>query len=208
QLFYADSGPVPGSDDYTTVCLYHGTMFYGPIFYKLFPYCASHNIRLVVVNRKEYPGSSKYTDDEIEDLHACRQVFLQRLGTEVADFLVWFISAHDIPRIGLHQKSGGIAVVGWSMGAATILPLLAYPELVPAGIRAKLSPYIKDYILYDPPYLALGYSLPADHNAYNPLWTDPDCESPEERYTNFKLWISSYFKHPDVVRSIHDLDFR
>ncbi|KIY46844.1 hypothetical protein FISHEDRAFT_75282 [Fistulina hepatica ATCC 64428] len=153
----------------------------------LFPYCAGHNIRLVVVNRKVYPGSSKYTDDEIEDLHR-------------------FISAHDIPRTGLHQKLGGITVVGWSMGAAMILPLLAYPELVPTGILAKLSPYIKDYILYDPPYLVLRYSLLADHNAYNSLWTNLDCESPEERYTNFKLWISSYFKHPDIVRTIHEPD--
>jgi hypothetical protein len=36
ELFYLDSGPVPGSTDYTTLVIYHGSAFTGREYCRCF----------------------------------------------------------------------------------------------------------------------------------------------------------------------------
>jgi hypothetical protein len=38
----------------------------------------------------------------------------------------------------------------------------------------------------------LGYTFPRQEAFYDPL-TDPDCQTPEQIYDNFKHWVSSYY---------------
>ncbi|KZP26752.1 hypothetical protein FIBSPDRAFT_333820 [Athelia psychrophila] len=204
-LFYTDSGPVDGSDDYTTLVIYHGSAFTGHTFNKLLPLGAKDNIRLVIVNRREYAGSTPYTDENIADLNAGRAVFMVRLAAEVAHLLIWFLETHDIPKISADGKKGGFAVMGWSAGAATPLSTLAYPEVVGKEAYAKLELYYRRCILYDPSFLPLGYDRPAE--GYHP-YTDPDFPTPEALFNNFAVWASGYYEHPDLAsRSIHGLDF-
>src|ERR1700734_4186284 len=88
ELFFTmtDSGPVAGSTNYTTLVIYHGTAFNGSKRFlsysaressltrsldsllKLVPFAAPDNIRLVIVNRRRYAGSTKYTDTEMQEL--------------------------------------------------------------------------------------------------------------------------------------------
>jgi hypothetical protein len=105
---------------------------------------------MVIVNRREYSGSSKYTDAEIHDLYAGRKSFMERLGLQVTNFLLWFVHAHDIPRSSNDQKSGGLAVMGWSIGNVTSLAFLGQPDVVPQESYQKLKPYIKEVILFGP----------------------------------------------------------
>ncbi|TFY79113.1 hypothetical protein EWM64_g4895 [Hericium alpestre] len=91
QLYYEDSGPVEGVH-YTTLVLVHGTA----IFHPMMPFAEPNGLRIVAVNRRNYPVS---TADTAEDLLAIakgspaetQSAFLARQGLEIAEFLSWFI---------------------------------------------------------------------------------------------------------------------
>jgi hypothetical protein len=166
ELFFTDNGPVPGSDNYTTLVIYHGCGFNGrkhlldyeiyssfdrkPIetFHKLIPLSHSRNIRLVIVNREDYAGSYKYTNAELDDFKNGRKVALERLSLHVANFLVWFQKNRDVPKVSADRKMGGFVVMGWSAGTATILALLGQPDAVPKETYSVLEPYIRKLVIY------------------------------------------------------------
>ncbi|THV03734.1 hypothetical protein K435DRAFT_817155 [Dendrothele bispora CBS 962.96] len=207
NIFFTDSGAPQSSDDYTTLIVLHGSAFTGDGFVRLHEYSHANNLRTVIWNRRDYPGSTKYSDTELEDYANGRKVFLDRLALQLADFLKQFIETENIPPITSDRKSGGFAIMGWSMGTATAMPLFSDRALFSLEQYSLLEKYVKDLILYDPPYLSFGYKLPPDEKTYNP-WTDPECKTPEELYQNFGTWVSSYYDHPDTSGSIHGLDFR
>jgi hypothetical protein len=111
---------------------------------------------LVLVTRRGYdsydesdsPGSSPLTDNEIEDMKACREIVLERFSLEVASFLLWFADTQNIPKISDDGKSGGFSVMGWSMGIVGPLSLLAHPNIVPKESQQKLASYFRQFILY------------------------------------------------------------
>jgi hypothetical protein len=69
-------------------------------------------------------------------------------GAEVAHLLIWFAETHKIPQISVDRKSGGFAVMGWSMGTPTPMALLGCPEFVGKEVYAKLEPYFRQLVLY------------------------------------------------------------
>jgi len=184
----------------------HGSAFTGDGFERLHDYAHRYNLRTVIWNRRDYPGSTKYTDAELDDLNNGRKVFLDRLAIQVADFLKQYIEKESIPKITADRKFGGFAIMGWSMGSATAMPLFSDPSLISPELYTLLEQYVKDLVLDDPPYLSFGIPLPADEKTYNP-WADPDCKTPEELYQNFGYWVSSYYDHPDVSGTIHGLNY-
>jgi hypothetical protein len=117
-------------------------------FHKLLPFAAKDNVRLVIVNRRDYAGSTKYTDDNLKDLNEGKASFMERLGAEVGHLLVWFAQTHKIPKISADRKSGGLSLMGWSMGNATSMSLFGYPEFVGKDTYTKLGPYFRQLILY------------------------------------------------------------
>ncbi|EGN94678.1 hypothetical protein SERLA73DRAFT_96023, partial [Serpula lacrymans var. lacrymans S7.3] len=209
EIYFVDSGPVSGSVDYTTLVIWHGAAFNGNIFRKLLPLAGDYNLRIIIPNRREYFGSNtKYTDAEMEDLVAGRSIFLKRLGLQVADFLIYLTTTYDIPKFATDRKSGGIVIIPWSIGNATPLALLGHPDFIPKERYIQLEPYLKDFVMYDPPHFSFGYPIPSDVEIYEP-WTDPDCATPEELVQNFHYWVSSYFDHPGLASgSFSGLDFR
>jgi len=157
------------------------------------------------VNRRDYAGSTKYTDDDLKDLNEGNASFMERLGTEVAHLLIWFADTHKVPKVSADRKTGGFSVMGWSMGNATPMALLAYPEFVGREAYAKLEPYFRQLILYDPPFLAMGHDQPPE--GYNPF-TDPEFPTQEAIFMNFGLWVCGYYNHPDLAsRSVRGLNF-
>lgn len=74
--------------------------------------------------------------------------FMERLGAEVAHLLIWFAETHNVPQISADRKSGGISVMGWSMGSATSMSVLGCPEFVGKEAYTKLEPYFRQLILY------------------------------------------------------------
>lgn len=71
-----------------------------------------YNLRTVIWNRREYPGSTKYTEAEIDDLRNGRKVFVDRLAIQVGDFVRQFIEKERVPKISKDRKSGGFAILG------------------------------------------------------------------------------------------------
>jgi len=206
QLFFTDTGPVPSSTNYTTLVVIHGTSFNGGTFKRLPPLGLQRNIRTVLVNRREYKGSTPYTDDELAELNQGKKEFLERIGKELAYFLATFAESHNIPKASADLKSGGIALMGWSMGHHATMALLGHPGIASSDTYSKLEPYLRHFIMYDPPLTSLGYPIPT--NGYHPF-RDPAFETSEQRVANFGVWLSEYYSHPGFdSRSLADLDFR
>ncbi|KIM42184.1 hypothetical protein M413DRAFT_444643 [Hebeloma cylindrosporum] len=201
QLFFTDSGPIKSSEDYTTLVIFHGSAFTGNTFHKLLPLGAAHNIRLVILNRRDYAGSTKYSDENLKDLQAGDKSFMERLALEVKHFLLWFIDTHNIPKITADRKSGGFVLMGWSMGNVTALSILGYQDVVGNEAYQRLEPYLRQLILYDPSGIGFGYERPPV--AYN-SFADV---TPEAAIENFKYGVSGYYEHPDLAsRSIDGLN--
>ena len=84
-LYFEDSGPPPGSTDYVTLVLVHGTCFHSgsykfirvpqfgiglttavtAVYKPMIPFAAQHNLRLVLLNMRGYPGSTPYSTEEL-----------------------------------------------------------------------------------------------------------------------------------------------
>ncbi|KAF9550052.1 alpha/beta-hydrolase [Agrocybe pediades] len=208
HFFYTDSGEpavkAESSAAYRTFIIIHGHSFHSGTFQRLFPLASSRNVRIICINRRGYPGSTPYTNDEDRiitsgtDEERCD--FLHRQGADLATFVHRIIQQQDL------SKEGGITLVGWSMGniflLATIVALVGH---VDAEVKSNLLKFIKSVVLWDPPIEALG--IPKLREAAIPLW-DPK-SPPEDRRKFFIEWAASYFQHGDL--STHDttqLNFR
>ncbi|KIY73539.1 hypothetical protein CYLTODRAFT_416917 [Cylindrobasidium torrendii FP15055 ss-10] len=198
EIFYNDSGAVPNSTDYTTLIFVHGSGFCSKSFTNGFPYAARSNIRLVLINRRHYPGSSRYTDKEIESLAAGEQGALELIAKDMAGFIRWFIENKNIPKASADFSKGGIAVLGWSMGAATTLAPFAWPDAVGKETLSIMEPYVRRLILWEPPHLTWGTLDEQPSEGYNPF-TDPDNKTPDDIVQNFGLWVTSYYAHPNLA---------
>ncbi|KAF8591065.1 hypothetical protein K439DRAFT_1627154 [Ramaria rubella] len=220
QFFYQDSG-VPLLDDkaYTTLVAVHGFGFNGHIFNRLVPLAKASHIRLVLLNRRGYHGSTPFSNEETSPidpsafsgeeetasavsrseriLSAHYATFLQQRGAEMARFLSWFIDNEKIPPRSndAGRASGGISLLGWSLGNVTTLSLLAFASTLDPGLMKKLEGYLRKVVIYDPPHHALG--LPTPESAYNPLF-DPEIPA-EQRQGRFGEWVSSYFVHSPTI---------
>lgn len=103
---------------------------------------------MIIWNRRDYRGSTKYTDAELEDLAAGRKVFQDRLAMQLAWFLEHFVKHENTPKVSLDRKSGGFILMGWSFGNATTLSLLADPAVLPTELYERIEPYLRSLILY------------------------------------------------------------
>ncbi|KAG7100293.1 hypothetical protein E1B28_002066 [Marasmius oreades] len=206
KISFTDNGSPSNSDDYTTLVILHGSAFNGYGLEKLHHVSHSLNLRTVILQRRQYPGSTQYTDSELEDLRQGRKVFLDRIGKNMAEFLLQFIEKEKIPKASEDMKRGGIAVMAWSMGTPSATALFSDRNIVPRKDYLVLEDYVKDLIFDDPPYLCFGFKLPDDHQAYDP-WTDPELKTLSEKFEQFSNWATSYFDHPNPeTGKLQDMD--
>ncbi|KAK0463045.1 uncharacterized protein EV420DRAFT_1265217 [Desarmillaria tabescens] len=206
NIFFTDSGAPPGSSDYTTVVILHGSAFTGDTFEKLHALAHKSNLRTVVWNRRDYPGSTGYSDGELQELHNGEKTFLDRLAIQMVEFLLLFIEKEAVPKISPDRHLGGFAIMGWSMGTTTAMALFADADLLSCAQYDMLELYVKDLILYDPPLVSIGIEVPDDAKPYDP-WTDPEYKTAEELYGNFCQWVTGYYDHPSCP-TIYNMDFR
>ncbi|CDO72521.1 hypothetical protein BN946_scf184983.g4 [Trametes cinnabarina] len=205
------------------------------VFKRLLPFSAERNARLLLVNRRDYPGSEPYTSEERAHLarvaggtpdspqtkEDAKGVMRDR-ARELFNFLVDYVKQGDIPQT--HGKEGGIIVVGWSFGSIWITSLLASVREF-AEKDVQLSKYVRRVILFgnesivngvnvkgadspqypDASYLCYGYAPPP--NAYQPLYDESLPDS--ERVSRFAVWVTGYYAHGDWSRdSDKALEFR
>ena len=98
------------------------------------------------MTRREYQGSSPYTDEEMRTIlngsDDERANFLHEQGVLMALFLDGIIQTLSLP------KAGGLAVVGWSMGNIFVLALRACIGDLPVDTRLGLKSHIRSFILW------------------------------------------------------------
>ncbi|KAJ7824851.1 Alpha/Beta hydrolase protein [Mycena leptocephala] len=195
---YTDSGAVTGGGDYTTLVIIHGHTFHSGTFQRLNPLAQPNSLRIISVNRREYPGSSPYSAQELaafaEGTDAERASLLKQQGRDLAMFLDGLLSELSIP------QTGGIALIGWSMGTLFVLALIASIDTLPTATQERLSSFVHTVVMLQSPSLALGVPIPSGWLIPH---TDPNI-APESRGFAFAKWVSSYFIHGDL--SNHDID--
>ena len=123
----------------------------------MIPYAATHNLRLVLLNLRDYPGSTRYSPEELASLASptreVQDAAIQARGHEIVAFLRWFIETERIPPIserqGLDLKHcGGISLLGWSSGNCQMISVLAHADKLPEDTRVLLDAYFRSFILH------------------------------------------------------------
>lgn len=124
-------------------------------FRPLLPLAAASHIRLVLVNRRGYHGSTPLDASETtpEDVNASPKLyktFLQNRAKDLAAFLVKFIELEEIPpKIeSPGRASGGISLVGWSLGNIPVMSLLGFADTLDSALIHKLETHLRKVIQY------------------------------------------------------------
>ncbi|OBZ68182.1 hypothetical protein A0H81_11984 [Grifola frondosa] len=201
-LFYEDSGAPAGSTTYTTIVFVHGNLFHGAVFRRLAQYAASHNLRLVFLNLRDFPGSTPYTPAEVEAIRSpsrkTQDDTLRACGLEIAAFMSWFIETENLPPIAEPSDAcsdgaltGGIALLGWSSGTCITMPVLAHADKMSDDMRKLFDAHFRSFILYDPSIISTGSTLSG--KLYTPL--EDESLTFQERMDKFSVYVSSYY-HP------------
>ncbi|KAH7928838.1 hypothetical protein BV22DRAFT_1126201 [Leucogyrophana mollusca] len=135
-------------------------------------------------------------DDECDLFQkgANHEELLRMQGTEIAQFLLAFISASDIPHIDEQSGEGGVALVGWSLGAMHVHAMLAYLDVLPEEAVIELGRYLHTVVSHDPNARALGLGNPPASNMT--MWSNPDVE---ERFMLFRDRVTAYYQHVDIL---------
>ncbi|KAI0700839.1 hypothetical protein C8T65DRAFT_789832 [Cerioporus squamosus] len=206
-----DSGVPDPSASYTTLVLMHGYVWHSEIFSKLIPIAKAHDTRLILVNRRDYPGSIPYTTEELvmlpasdspadeEDLSIRLNLlsYMRARAREVYDFLEELVRRDQVPPANPEENTGGIVIAGWSFGSVWMEALLAFASSFPIT-DIELSKYVRRVVCYDFSYVLLGYPPPDD--PYNPLF---DLQlGKEEKVAVFNRWVTGYFSHGDSLDTL------
>jgi hypothetical protein len=122
------------------------------IFVKVLPLAPKRGVRIVLVNRRDYPSSDSLSDEELEPLRSvasgnCTEpldkvkAYLKDRGQEVWQFLGELIKKEKI------TIDGGIILAGWSFGNTWMLSVLAnHRDFLDVAVDPH--PYIKKVMLY------------------------------------------------------------
>ena len=169
---YEDSGPLSGS--YTTLVMVHGTGFHNGeqgfvvyltclirtripvgIFLPMIPFAAANRVRLVLINRRDYPGSTPLSDAELAQLGSphlpTRAKALAQQGIDIGLFLAWLVREEKIPAMSVNwrgKRQGGIVLVAWSLAHTPLAGFLASADMLPADALRTLEPCLRAYCIF------------------------------------------------------------
>lgn len=174
QLAYIDTGAPGGlySLSYTTIFAVHGEAYYSrkscdyapvqvsnvtvttAVFANVMSLAPVFGLRFVALNRRDYPQSTPYSSAELTVLSngtdAEKTTFLQDRGIEIATFIDTFIQQENLPAVSSDGKSGGVAVLGWSLGNSFTIATIANVDTLPAAVQQRLGSYIRALIMQGP----------------------------------------------------------
>ncbi|GJE91915.1 alpha/beta hydrolase [Phanerochaete sordida] len=196
KLAYIDSDvPSTAEQGYITIFAIHGAAFTSHVFDRVMDIAPQHGVRFVAINRRDYPGSSPLSRSDLEALSSesadAKAAFLRARGVEFATFICRFAAQHNIPAASPVGKSGGFAVLGWSLGCAFAHATVSHFDTLPAGPKEYFSQNLRGLILFEPPTVAIG--APHPPGAWSPH-IDTTL-TPPQRAGLFTHWVSAYFAH-------------
>lgn len=121
----------------------------------MIPYAAQANLRLILLNMRDYPGSSGYSADELEALRSSdvdtQALAIKQQGVHLAAFLVHLIQANDIPLKPETPEAGtpgGLVVLTWSLGNVVAHSFLAHANDYPPSTKDLLQRYLRTMVFY------------------------------------------------------------
>ncbi|KXN80943.1 hypothetical protein AN958_06573 [Leucoagaricus sp. SymC.cos] len=192
HICYMDSGPMKDSGTYTAVIMLHGSGFNSYVFMPLHEFAAQYRLRLFVVQRKGYAGSSAYSDDELEGLRAGDSAFLDQSAILLGHLIAYLITKHDLPEPNAECTEGGVILLAWSMGNAAAIPLFSDAGLFGQELYELLRRYLRKFVLYDSPYSAFAFHAPEEKSVPYSM----SAEALEEYTGNLKAFAGSYYDQP------------
>ncbi|KAJ3768286.1 Alpha/Beta hydrolase protein [Lentinula raphanica] len=188
---YYDTG-APKAVDYTTLIIVHGNTYHAGTFFTLLPPAPSLNLRVILVQRRLYPGSSSYTEKEtaivMNGTEAERKALLDRDGELLALFVDNMIQVHSLNKV---------AVIGWSAGTCYLHCIVDAIKRVNDDARSRLQQHIQALIYWDPPSSVSGLEDPPT-GGWIPLYDTS--LTPEQRGEAFGKWLSYHYPHPDLEK--------
>ena len=124
-------------------------VFLPGIFSRILPLAHKHHVRVLLFNRRGYPGSRPFDREELEVLdHAAPDAvtkleeFMRARGKELHDALLDFATKE-------HLAPKSIILTGWSFGTGWMTSLLAYGPAFHTGTSEdRLPKYIRRVIAY------------------------------------------------------------
>ena len=124
-------------------------------FSRLLSPASRYNARIIAVNRRDYVHSTPLSGEELnalagkdEDAHSR---FLRDRGLEIARFLCYVITELKIPQASSKNdatSSGGLAIMGWSLGNLFSIAFVANLETYPPEVLRILEHYLKSLFIY------------------------------------------------------------
>ncbi|KAF7331012.1 AB hydrolase-1 domain-containing protein [Mycena venus] len=203
RFFFTDTGPPLNVPNYTTFILVHGHTYHAGVFQRLLPLTEGRSVRIICINRREYPGSTPHTAEELKvytsGSQGKRATLLNEAGVNLA------LCVNEIIQQCALSSAGGVALVGWSLGNTFTMAAMASILGLPAPVKERLQNFVKTIIVWDAPSHALGIKSPP--NAYVPLF-DQDL-APKARGPAFGKWLESYFIHGNLSsRDPDQLNYR
>lgn len=132
---------------------------------------AEHNLRLVLLNTRDYPGSSPYTEDDLSIMTSGgfdrQETFIRDQGHEIATFLLEYIRATNIPPYRTSDEGegvpGGLVLLAWSMGNLFTMSMLGNAMSFPEDTQTTLHKYLRMVVLHGTFCRHYGTCLQAYH---------------------------------------------
>lgn len=120
----------------------------------LFAHASRYQFRIVLINQREYPGSSPLNEQEMTNLWSQepdkQAAAIRDQGFELATFIARFIEGKSIPapRIVGGKMVGGISLLAWSQGNGPLMSLLANIPRLDVDMSALLGQYMRVVFMY------------------------------------------------------------
>ena len=182
-LAYLDSG-APSAKTYTTIIAIHGMGFYSrklalaalyhnrtvwltyhaAVWAKVLDLAPASNTRFVAVTRRDYNGSTPYTSADLNTLQngtvSDQTAFFQARGEEIATFIELFINQNNIPAPSADGKTGGVGLLGWSLGNTFSVATIANLQSYATSTQHTLAKYLRALIFQGIQYCLLSSNGP------------------------------------------------
>jgi len=171
-LAYLDSGIPPNSPkSYNTIFALHGLGFASrkspkklsctnlirlinalDIYKRIMALAPAHNLRIIAINRRGYPGSTPFSESEsaifASGTDQEKANLLQQLGIEINVFIYNFIRKFGLPALSEDTREGGFAVMGWSLGTIFAIETVAVWDALPEEVARRLKNEMRGLILH------------------------------------------------------------